>query len=112
MEKAHNSTGPLVNGGFDPSSENSYKLSSSLSELGANSDVHERISNLERCLNMKSENKDFDIYEKLKEIEDNVLKLQSQLLNIGQNCSASIDDKHNEAIYSAVGNSSQVIFYL
>lgn len=47
--------------------------------------MQERISNLETCLNIKSNgDNNFDIYEKLKSIEDHVLKLENQLLNNGK----------------------------
>lgn len=46
--------------------------------------MQERISNLETCLNIKNNgHNNFDIYEKLKSIEDHVLKLENKLLNNG-----------------------------
>lgn len=83
----HNDSGPLCNGGFDPASLNSYNLSASMNYVGSNSDVHERISNLETCLNIKSNG--HTIYDKLKSIEDHVLKLENILLNINENYSLS-----------------------
>lgn len=79
----------MCNGGFDPASENSYKLSIGTSFNGPNSDIHERITNLETCLNIKSEDQSIDIYEKLKSIEDRVLKLENMLLNKNENYSLS-----------------------
>lgn len=50
--------------------------------------MHERISNLEQCLNISnnSHNK-FDVYERLKSIENHVLKLENIVSNINENYS-------------------------
>lgn len=65
--KVHNNLGPLNNGGVDPASLNSYNLSSNQSSVGFKPDVHERISNIETCLNIKSDGRsNIDIYDKLK----------------------------------------------
>ncbi|VVC42698.1 Hypothetical protein CINCED_3A020614 [Cinara cedri] len=87
--KVHNAIGPLCNG-IDPASENSYSLSNHTSFTGPRTDLCERISNLESCLNIKSENSNnykttADIYAKLKSIEDKVLTLQNMLLEKNAN---------------------------
>ncbi|XP_028044419.1 uncharacterized protein LOC113556178 isoform X2 [Rhopalosiphum maidis] len=88
--KVQNNLGPLNNGGLDPASLNSYNLSNNTSSVGLKPDLHERISNIETVLNIKSDNKsNIDIYEKLKSIEDHVLKLENILLNINENYSLS-----------------------
>lgn len=88
--KAHNITGPLCNGGFDPASENSYKLSINSKYDGPRPDVLERISNLEQCLKLPNvDHNQMNVYEKLKFIEDHVLKLESILLKSNGNCSLS-----------------------
>lgn len=76
---------------MDLASLNSYSLSNNRSSIGLKPDVHERISNLEKVLNIKSDNSksNIDIYNKLKSIEDHVLKLESILLNINGNFSLS-----------------------
>jgi len=85
-----NNLGPLNNGGLDPASLNSYNLSNNTSSVGLKPDLHERISNIETVLNIKSDSKsNIDIYEKLKSIEDHVLKLENILLNINENYSIS-----------------------
>lgn len=75
--KVVNLSGPLCNGFASQigntlsNNENSY----------CKSDVLERISNLEKCLNIVNNNHDYvDIYKKLKSIEDHVLKLENMLL--------------------------------
>lgn len=86
----HNQTGPLCNGGLDPASQSSYKLSSDAEYVGPKFGVYERVTNLEKCLNVKSDDtKNFNIYEKLKFIEDHVLKLENILLNSSGNYSLS-----------------------
>ncbi|KAE9525051.1 hypothetical protein AGLY_014465 [Aphis glycines] len=86
-----NNVGPLNNGGLDLTSSNSYNLSNNRSSIGLKPDVQERISNLEKVLNIKSDDSksNIDIYNKLKSIEDHVLKLESILLNINENYSLS-----------------------
>jgi len=76
---------------LDLASLNSYNLSNNRSSIGLKPDVHERISNLEKVLNIKSDDNksNIDIYNKLKSIEDHVLKLESILLNINENYSLS-----------------------
>jgi len=76
---------------LDLASSNSNNLSNNRSSIGLKPDVHERISNLEKVLNIKSDGSksNIDIYHKLKSIEDHVLKLESILLNINENYSLS-----------------------
>lgn len=77
----NNITGPQCNGDFNLPSEKIYTPNNT-SSVGIKPDVQERISNLETCLNIKSNgDNNFDVYEKLKSIEDHVLKLENQLLN-------------------------------
>jgi predicted acetyltransferase len=90
-----NHSGPQCNGGLDPASQNSYKLSSNENSIGQKPDVYERISNLEKCLNFKNDN-DIDIYKKLKSIEDHVLKLENMLLNTGKFSLSSICSNDNQ----------------
>jgi len=87
----YNNLGPLNNGGFDPASINSYNLSNNnINPVGLKPDMHERISNIETVLNIKSDGRsNIDIYEKLKSLEDHVLKLENILLNINENYSLS-----------------------
>jgi len=86
----HNNLGPLNNGGLDPASLNSYNLSNNTNSFGLKPDVHERISNIETVLNIKSDGRSsIDIYDKLKSLEDHVLKLENILLNINENYSLS-----------------------
>lgn len=87
----YNNLGPLNNGGLDPASINSYNLSNNnINSVGLKPDVHERISNIETVLNIKSDDRsNIDIYEKLKSLEDHVLKLENILLNINENYSLS-----------------------
>ncbi|XP_060856152.1 MAP3K12-binding inhibitory protein 1-like isoform X1 [Metopolophium dirhodum] len=88
--KVNNNLGPLNNGGLDPASLNSYNLSSNSNSIGLNPDVQERISNIETVLNIKSDGRsNIDIYDKLKSLEDHVLKLENILLNINENYSLS-----------------------
>lgn len=82
----HNSTGPLIDG-IDPASVNSYAISTGLDFTGPRSDIRERISNIERCINIKSEDDDdscyktnADIYKKLKSIEDKIIEFQNMVL--------------------------------
>lgn len=86
-----NNVGPLNKSGLDLVSSNSNNLSNNRSSIGLKPDVHERISNLEKVLNIKSDDSksNIDIYNKLKSIEDHVLKLESILLNINENYSLS-----------------------
>lgn len=52
--------------------------------------MHERISNLEQCLNIPNNNHNkIDIYERLKSIENHVLKLESILSNFNEHYSLS-----------------------
>jgi len=86
----NNNLGPLNNGGLDPASLNSYNLSNNINSVGLKPDVHERISNIETVLNIKSDGRsNIDIYDKLKSLEDHVLKLENILLNINENYSLS-----------------------
>lgn len=88
--KVQNISGPQINGGLDPASTNSYKLSNNTNTIEPYQDVHERISNLEKCLNIPKNSYDkTDIYNKLKSIEDHVLRLENMLLNINENYSLS-----------------------
>ncbi|XP_025207442.1 MAP3K12-binding inhibitory protein 1-like isoform X2 [Melanaphis sacchari] len=88
--KVQNNLGPLNNGGLDLASLNSYNLSNNKSSVGLKPDVHERISNIETVLNIKSDCKStIDIYDRLKSLEDHVLKLENILLNINENYSLS-----------------------
>lgn len=65
-------------------SDKRYKLSNNTSSVGIKPDIQERISNLETCLNIKNnDHNNYNIYEKLKSIEDHVLKLENKLLNNG-----------------------------
>lgn len=84
--------------GLDPASKNSYNLSINTSSLdGLKPDVLERISNLESCLNLKTDDhNNIDIYKKLKSIEDHVLKLESIILNNGGKVSLSNILSNNE----------------
>lgn len=88
--KVHNTSGPQCNGGIDAASEYSCNLSNNTTLFESKPDVHERISNLEQCLNISnnSHNK-IDIYEKLKFIENHVLKLENMLSNINEHYSLS-----------------------
>jgi len=86
----NNNLGPLNNGGLDPASFNSYNLSNNSYSVGLKPDVQERISNIETVLNIKSDGpSNIDIYDKLKSLEDHVLKLENILLNINENYSLS-----------------------
>lgn len=85
----HNPSGPLLNCDQDSSIEKNFGLSSISCSVGEKSDVHERISNLEKCLNIKSNEPNIDIYEKLKSIEDHVLQLENILLKNSKNKSLS-----------------------
>lgn len=88
--KVHNNLGPLNNGGLDPASLNSYNFTNNLNSIGLKPDLHERISNIETVLNIKSDDlSNINIYDKLKSIEDHVLKLENILLNINKNYSLS-----------------------
>lgn len=86
-----NNAAPLNNGSLELASSNSYNLSNNRNSIRLKPDVHERISNLEKVLNIKSDDNksNIDIYNKLKSIEDHVLKLESILLNINENYSLS-----------------------
>lgn len=65
---------------MDPASQNSYKLSNERNSSGLKSDVRERISNLEKCLNIESDDEDnFDVYVKLKMLEDRLLKVEQKV---------------------------------
>lgn len=88
--KAHTTSGPQCNGGLDPASEYSCNLSNNTTLFESKSDVRERISNLEQCLNISnnSHNK-IDVYERLKSIENHVLKLENMLSNINEHYSLS-----------------------
>lgn len=86
----YNDVGPLNNGGLDPASLNSYNLSNNTNSVGIKPDVYERISNIETVLNIKSDGgSNIDIYDKLKSLEDHVLKLENILLNINEDYSLS-----------------------
>lgn len=85
----HNTTGPQLNCDRDSLIENNSESSSNSISVGQKSDVRERISNLEKCLNIKSNQNNIDIYAKLKSIEDCVLQLQNKLSNNIDNYSSS-----------------------
>lgn len=75
--RVHNDSGPC-NIEIDSASGNNCTLSSNTNSV--KQDVHERISNLEKCLNIKCDN-NMTIYKKLKSIENHVLDLQTKLFN-------------------------------
>lgn len=85
----HNSSGPLLNCDQNPNIEKSFNSSCISCSVVEKSDVCERISNLEKCLNIKSYKTNFDIYEKLKSIEDHVLQLENILSKNNKNSSLS-----------------------
>jgi len=69
---------------------NCSNLSNTINYVGLKPDVHERISNIEAVLNIKSDGQsNIDIYDKLKSLEDHVLKLENILLSINENYSLS-----------------------
>lgn len=70
-------SGPLNNGGLDLASKNSYKFNGNPNEI--KSDLHERISNIETCLNMEVDDQNYNIYEKIKSIEDRLLQLENEM---------------------------------
>lgn len=93
---ANNISGPLCNGGFDPASENSYKLKISNNFYGDKSDIYERLSNVETCLNMEVDDHNINIYEKIKSIEDRLLQLENERSNDKKVLSSNI--QHTEMI--------------
>jgi len=104
--KVCNITGPLCNGGYDPASKNSYKLSINSKYDGPRPDVLERISNLEQCLNLPNDDHNqMNVYEKLKSIEDHVLKLESMLLKSNRNLSLS--DLSSSDLQTGLANHSE-----
>lgn len=86
VTKVHNPSGPLLNCDQDSAVKKGFDFSCS---AGQKSDIQERISNLEKCLNINSNKSNIEIYEKLKSIEDHVLQIESMLLKNSNNISLS-----------------------
>lgn len=96
--KVHNNSKPC-NIQIDSGGKNKCTLSNNINSVKP--DLNERISNLEKCLNIKNDKSDnMNIYEKLKSIENRVLNLQMKLFNNEENHSLNIytDDQYMEVI--------------
>ncbi|XP_050525515.1 uncharacterized protein LOC126896617 [Daktulosphaira vitifoliae] len=116
LSRVYNESGPQCNGGLDPASNTGYEISKQL-ELNSKSDIYERITNLESCMNIKPLDKNF--YERLKIIEERVLLLESilgnkkGLLDIkvfdeqAEPLDQLLNDKNDESIYNSINENQK-----